>query len=206
MRNILISLALLALLAGCVSREVREGQRLFAGCAKAVDDKRSLAAGVFVCKGEKTPTPFDGNGRSCGSCHVPGDNFSITTKRIAALPPDDPLFVKLDEDEVALKQFGLIHVIAPGGIDDFRQTPKLIHLRDLCSGRYGSECDGTGVHGDRTDDLQLFTLQAIQNHLSKTTARVPGVDFRVPTEKELRALARYQLSTLVSDQDERVSQ
>lgn len=200
MKKIALVLLCALVVLGCVSRQVREGQRLFAGCEKAVDDERTLELGVFVCKGAKDPAPFAGNGRACGSCHVPGDNFSITPKRIASLPADDPLFFPLDENPEALLQFGLIHVIAPGGIDDLRQTPKLTHLRDLCS-RYTGQCDGLGLHGDRIEDLSAFTLQAIGNHLAKTSARVPGVDFRVPTAQELKALTAYQLSTLVSDQD-----
>ena len=189
-------------LAGCApSKLVREGQRLFAGCEKAVDDAATLKSGSFVCKGPRTANPFGGNSRSCGTCHRPGDNFSISPKRIASLPKDDPLFFPLDEDAELLRAFALIRVIAPGGIDEFRATPKLTHLRDLCS-RAGN-CDGLGLRGDRVENLDAFTLQAVANHLAKTTARVPGKDFRVPTKRELKALTAYQLSTLVSDQDER---
>lgn len=196
-------LILLGLIACSPSKEVREGQRLFAGCAKGVNNRATLKAGVFVCKGGwKAVAPFGGNGRACGTCHVPGDNFGLSVARIATLPKDDPLFIHLDEDPELLRNFGLIHVIAPGGIDEFRQTPKLVHLRDLCSKK--GKCDGLGLLGDRTKSLDEFTVQAIANHLSKTTARVPGVDFRVPTEAELRALTAYQLSRLVADQNERI--
>ena len=89
----------------------------------------------------------------------------------------------------------------PAAINEFRQVPKLVHLRDLCDKR--GNCDGLGQQGDRVQNLDTFTLQAITNHLTKTTARVPGTGFRLPTAKELKALTAYQLSTLVSDQDER---
>ena len=36
---------------------------------------------------------FLGNGRTCGSCHVPAERFDLTPARIAALPADDPLFI-----------------------------------------------------------------------------------------------------------------
>jgi len=36
---------------------------------------------------------FQGNGRTCGTCHRPEDNFKITPEFMATLPPDDPLFV-----------------------------------------------------------------------------------------------------------------
>lgn len=181
-------LVIVLLLAGCAASDVRLGQRLFAGCVKAVDDKATLEKGEFVCRGAVDPAPF-------------GGNFSISVARIAALDPDHPLFYKgLDEDQELLRKFALIHVIVPN-IDEFRQTPKLTHLRDLCTDE--GRCDGLGLRGDRIEDLGAFTLQAISNHLSKTTARVPGKDFRVPTEKELKAITAYQLSDLVADEDER---
>lgn len=36
---------------------------------------------------------FGGNGRTCGSCHAEDNNFTIDPRSIAALPPDDPLFI-----------------------------------------------------------------------------------------------------------------
>lgn len=188
-------------LTACVSSTVREGQRLFAGCAKAVNDKATLKAGVFVCKGAKEPNPFGGNGRACGTCHVPGDNFGLSIKRIAGLPADDPLFFPLDEDPKLLRAHGLIRVVVPGSLDEFRATPKLVHLRRSCDTK--GNCDSLGLLGDRVNSLNAFTVQAIANHLSKTTARVPGKDFRMPTARELRALTKYQISKLVSEQDER---
>lgn len=195
-------LILAVLLTGCVSRQVLQGQRLFAGCPGGVDNKASLASGVFVCKGAPDPAPFAGNGRACGSCHMPGDNFGISPARIASLAPSHPLFFPgLDEDLQLLRSHGLVHVVGPEGLDEFRQTPKLVHLQALCDG-YGS-CDALGLLGDRTRDLCAFSRQAVENHLALTPARVPGVDFRVPTDEECAALAAYMVSDLVADQDER---
>ena len=188
-------------LSACVSSRVREGQRLFAGCMNAVDDRATLAAGVFVCKGKRDPAPFAGNGRACGTCHVPGDNFGLSIARIASLPTNDPLFFPLDEDQALLRAHGLVRVVVAGTLNEFRATPKLIHLRRSCD-RLGN-CDALGLLGDRVRNLDAFAIQAISNHLSQTTARVPGKDFRVPTARELRALTAYQVSTLVSEQDER---
>ncbi len=36
---------------------------------------------------------FNGNGRTCGTCHVAGDAFSLSPTSIAALPKTDPLFI-----------------------------------------------------------------------------------------------------------------
>ena len=83
----------------------RKGQRLFAGCVKKVDDKETLKTGQFVCKGKRDPAPFGGNGRACGDCHMPGDNFGISVDRIARLKSDHPLFFRgLDEDQKLLRR------------------------------------------------------------------------------------------------------
>lgn len=36
---------------------------------------------------------FNGNGRTCGTCHKEGDNMALGLKTIASLPDDDPLFI-----------------------------------------------------------------------------------------------------------------
>lgn len=36
---------------------------------------------------------FNGNGRSCGTCHRENDNMALGLKTIASLPADDPLFI-----------------------------------------------------------------------------------------------------------------
>ena len=58
---------------------------------------------------------FDGNGRTCATCHPPTNNFTIDPDFIASLPPDDPLFVAEFnpdlaelEDPQLMRQFGLI--------------------------------------------------------------------------------------------------
>jgi len=43
---------------------------------------------------------FNGNGRSCGTCHHEDDNMALSLKTIASLPDDDPLFIV--EQEVRL--------------------------------------------------------------------------------------------------------
>ena len=58
---------------------------------------------------------FDGNGRTCATCHPATNNFTIDPAFIAKLPKNDPLFVaetnrdlrKL-EDSKALRQRALI--------------------------------------------------------------------------------------------------
>ncbi|MGI9288021.1 MAG: hypothetical protein ACR2P1_21735 [Pseudomonadales bacterium] len=202
-RILVVSLLIFAaLVVGCATSDARKGQRLFAGCLDKVDDKATLKTGLFVCKGDRDPEPFAGNGRSCGDCHVPGDNFGISAKRIATLPDNHPLFFPgLDEDQQLLRAHGLIHVIVPGDIDEFRQSPKLVGLQALCDKK--GNCDALGLLGDRARNLCTFSIEAIRNHMAKTVNRVPGKDFRAPTAAECEALVAYMLSDLVADQDER---
>ncbi len=205
MRYWLLAALLLVLAVPAVSSaesSARKGQRLFAGCVKKVDDKETLKTGQFVCKGKRDPAPFGGNGRACGDCHMPGDNFGLSVDRIASLKSDHPLFFRgLDEDPQLLRKQGLVHVIVPGQIDEFRQSPKLVHLQELCDN--DGDCDSLGLLGDRVTNLCAFTIQAVSNHMSKSTRRIAGRDFRVPTEKECKWLVAYMLSDLVADQDER---
>ena len=145
---------------GCgPSHEVRLGQRVFAGCDRlGVDDKATLKAGVFICKGEREDV-FRGNGIACGDCHIPGDNFGMNPDR--ALPPDHILFTAalLDNDPALVQDHGLIRVITVGTlgpVNQDRQVPKLVHLRDLCDKHTGN-CDGLGLLGDRVENLNVFT-------------------------------------------------
>ena len=59
---------------------------------------------------------FNGNGRSCGTCHREDNNLTIDPEFIATLPPSDPLFVaefnpaltQNFENPVLMRKFGLI--------------------------------------------------------------------------------------------------
>ena len=64
---------------------------------------------------------FAGNGRTCGTCHVETNNFTVDPELIATLPPSDPLFVAETNPALAtlenpdlLRRFGLILVNADG--------------------------------------------------------------------------------------------
>jgi hypothetical protein len=59
---------------------------------------------------------FNGNGRTCGTCHPEQNNFTIDPTFIATLPNDDPLFVaefnpalkENFENPKLMREFGLI--------------------------------------------------------------------------------------------------
>ena len=146
---------------------------------------------------------FNGNGRTCGTCHRAENNFTIDPAFIATLPPDDPLFVAEFNPDLAenfekpklMREFGLILGNADG-FDDLekkfvmRGVPHLLGLRTSVDSSDGPR---TGWAGD-DGSLRSFAIGAIRQHLTKTLNRVAGVDFREPTEEELDALEAFMLS------------
>jgi cytochrome c peroxidase len=69
---------------------------------------------------------FGGNGRTCGTCHRPDNNYTLDPAYIAKLPPNDPLFVaefnpalKDLENSMLMRQFGLILA----NVDGFDKPP-----------------------------------------------------------------------------------
>ncbi len=159
---------------------------------------------------------FQGNGRTCSTCHVESNNFTLDPAFIATLPPTDPLFVherntalKNLEDQALLRKLALI-LGNPDGMEDpakkyvLRPPPPLQALGvqstapdpsfgiDFTSG----PVDPPERLGWGNDALPLrdFAIGAIIQHLPKTMNRLAGVDYRIPSEEELDALAAYQLS------------
>ncbi len=160
---------------------------------------------------------FDGNGRTCMTCHRPEDNYRITPEFIATLPDDDPLFVAEYNPDLKehfekpdlMRKYGLI-LGNQDGDDDLENKYVMRTVQTLRSVRTsinGSAFEGfenklsylpplTGWAGDGSPDgtLRGFTNGAIKAHMTKTLNRVPGVDFRYATDEELDALEAYILT------------
>jgi hypothetical protein len=150
---------------------------------------------------------FNGNGRTCSTCHREERNFTIDPAFIATLPPNDPLFVaefnpdlrRNFENPRLMRQFGLI-LENLDGFDDLENTfvmrgvPHVLGLRTSVNSNQGPRTgwSGDGAPGDRS--LRSFATGAVIQHFTKTLNRVPGVDFRLPTDAELDALQAFQLS------------
>ena len=150
---------------------------------------------------------FDGNGRTCGSCHPEENNFTIDPAFIATLPDDDPLFVaefvpalaENFENPRLMREFGLI-IENLDGFDDLetvfvmRGVPHVLAQRTSIDSAAGPRTgwSGDGAPGDGT--LRAFATGAVIQHFTKTLDRIPGVDFRLPTDEELDALEAFQLS------------
>lgn len=78
---------------------------------------------------------FNGNGRTCGSCHREDNNFTIDPEFIATLPPNDPLFVaefnpalsQNFENPILMRKFGLILE----NVDGFDDLPNKFVMRSV---------------------------------------------------------------------------
>ncbi|HET9489028.1 MAG TPA: hypothetical protein VFR64_04640 [Methylomirabilota bacterium] len=157
---------------------------------------------------------FEGNGRTCGTCHRAERNFTIDAAFIATLPPNDPLFVAEFNPDLAanfenptlMREHGLI-LENVDGTDDLankftmRSVPHTLSLLTSTSSSFaspfGPPFNRTGWSGDGAPGagtLRDFATGAVTQHFTKTLSRIPGVDFRLPTEDELNAMEAFQFS------------
>ncbi len=171
-----------------------------------------VAQGADLFQNEK----FNGNGRTCGTCHPARNNFTIDPKFIATLPPDDPLFASETnpglsqnfENPTLLRELGLVLENADGFGDlahkfVMRGVPHTLALQHSRLPQPGSAFEpippverlgwgGDGAPG--SGSLREFALGAIIQHATRSLNRTAGVDFRVPTDQELDAMAAFQLA------------
>jgi len=153
---------------------------------------------------------FDGNGRTCASCHSPLNNFTVDAKFMAGLPDKDPLFVAefvsgletLERPEL-MRNFGLILENVDGfpPIDGrMRSTPHTLALMtslvpDPVTGGAGI-VEAVGWSGDGAPapvSLNTFATGAVNQHFPTTLPRTDSTH-RNPTQDELDAMEAFQLS------------
>lgn len=150
---------------------------------------------------------FNGNGRTCGTCHPARNNFTIDPTFIATLPSSDPLFVADTRPELGhrfennnlIRGVGLILENLDGFADlenvfTMRGVPHTLGLRVSVASAQGPRTgwSGDGAPGDGS--IRAFAPGAVIQHFTKTLTRVPGVDFRLPSDAELDALEAFQLA------------
>lgn len=133
----------------------------------------------LVAEGERiflTET-FEGNGRTCGSCHRPTDNFALSPAFIASLPADDPLFAaefepalgENFENPVLMRELALI-LENQDGFDDLendfnmRGIPHTLGMRVSIDSPAGPRTGwaGDGAPGDGS--LRAFATGAVIQH------------------------------------------
>ena len=172
----------------------------------------SAELGALIAQGEALffNETFNGNGRTCGTCHRAENNFTIDPDFIATLPDDDPLFVaefneELTEleDSALLRDFGLIRANLDGFEDPgskfvMRSVSHMLGMSlSIQSAATEPPMEMTGWSGDGAPGngtLREFTTGAVIQHFTKTLDRVPGEDFRLPTDAELDAIEAFTLS------------
>ena len=106
---------------------------------------------------------FNGNGRTCGTCHPEDNNHTIDPKYIATLPASDPLFVaerpapnplanNFEKPEL-MRKVGLILENTNGFSDlannfTMRSVPHILGMRTSLSPPTSAASDGTGYPPD----------------------------------------------------------
>lgn len=168
-----------------------------------------------VCVGARLffDEKFGGNGRTCGSCHPVGNNYTIDRTFMQSLPASDPLFISenanfpLAELETAeLRNMALVRENLEG-FDDLahkfvlRSVPHIFALstsitRDATDGTSAAFTQRTGWSGDGVTGgaLKDFANGAIAQHFTKDLSRTPGSSFRMATATEVDRLLQFQLA------------
>jgi cytochrome c peroxidase len=173
------------------------------------------AVSVDICVGADLflRETFNGNGRSCATCHRTDRNFAIDPAFIARLPANDPLFVAEFNSTLArlevpaqLRRFGLILENVDGFLPDprtrfvLRSVPHTLSMGTSITrapGDVGPPNDRTGWSGDGAPGagtLRDFQTGAITQHYTKNLARAVGRDFRLADSGELDRIDRFMRS------------
>ena len=170
----------------------------------------AVCAGARVFFDEK----FNGNGRTCGTCHPAQNNFTLDKPFIDTLPATDPLFVFEQQPgtlgTLETPALRMVDALIKENVDDFNDLPhKFVSravshtfslatsiTRDPADGTSASVPQRTGWGGDGAPDgtLRTFVDGAIKQHLTTNLDRVAGRDFRVPTNTERDQILAFQLA------------
>jgi len=205
-----------------VHRQVRlMGETAIVGFDPNAAATRSLDFARLVARGRRVfvKEEFAGNGRTCGTCHAESNNFTIDPAFIDRLPRTDPLFVAETNPSLSadfekpglMRSLGLILENADGYDNlssrfTMRSVQTVLALRNSSvrpDPSYGVDFTSNGRNADPAErlgwgndgpPLRDFSLVAIGQHATKTMNRKASVDYRVPTDEELDALAAYQLA------------
>jgi cytochrome c peroxidase len=155
---------------------------------------------------------FNGNGRTCGTCHPSNNNFTIDPAFIATRPANDPLFVaefnpalaQLERPQL-MRKVGLIlenldGLSSPTTKFVMRGVPHTLGLQvslNRDTAQVPTPAEMTGWSGDGAPgagSLRDFATGAVTQHFTKRLQRVAGTDFKLPKEHQLDAMEAFQLS------------
>ena len=163
--------------------------------ASAESSGGSVKLDKLISKGAKLffEETFDGNGRTCGTCHPASNNFTIDPAFIATLPNNDPLFVAEFnqalcglERPALMRSDGLIlenvdGLESPTTKFVMRGVPHTLGLqvsleRDTALVP-AAPAEMTGWSGDGapgTGSLREFAIGAVTQHFTKSLNRFVG--------------------------------
>ena len=182
------------------------------------DDPRVITGQVSaeVCAGADIffRATFDGNGRTCSTCHRSEDNFTISPEFIAALPDNDALFVAENNTDLStlerpdiLREFAMIveNVDGQDDLDNKFTLRSIQHTLSLATSLNVSDGDGTttpplertGWSGDGAPNdgtLRDFLTGAVTQHFTADLSRTPGTSFTLPNDQELDLALAYQMA------------
>ena len=193
MKAIVISLLTAVLLSACITPP-----------PSPPAPKDALVAKGRVLFFEET---FNGNGRTCGSCHPAENNLTIDPAFIETLADDNPLFIaefnpalkESFENPKLMRDVGLI-IENQDGFGDLknnfnqRGVPHTFAQRISVNSRMGPRTGWSGDGSPGDGSLRSFATGAVIQHFTKTLNRIPNVDFRLPNSEELDAMEAFQLS------------
>jgi cytochrome c peroxidase len=175
---------------------------------------------ALIAEGERLffEEKFDGNGRTCGTCHPRANNLTIDPVFIADLPDSDPLFVSetvpelvgLDDPRllrtrglIGLKLDGLENPVVFHGVLHLfglsqTITPPDVPLDSIEDGGRMPPIERVGISAD-LNIAPVVTLRdvatpAVLAFATRNQERVPDRDFRLPDDAELDAIEAFMLT------------
>jgi hypothetical protein len=117
---------------------------------------------------------FEGNGRTCGTCHPATNNFTLDPAFVRALPRNDPLFVIRSTPELAdleIRRFLREGTILEN-VDGFANPGVMRGVPHTLALRTSTDNGATGWSGDGSPgNLRDFATGAVTQHFPKTLAR-----------------------------------
>ncbi len=169
-----------------------------------------------------TEETFDGNGRTCGTCHIPEANYTISPKDIKRLRGQALAEVLASnvpglENPTLVKKLGLFNVEGGNALDPEAGDPHGPVFRgSMTVGPFASTINAAPAfppdpqlgwaangspnggfhHGvpdpDADGSTRAFANGAIAQHNTKSLDRILDVDFRFATADELDAMDAFQ--------------
>jgi mono/diheme cytochrome c family protein len=150
----------------------------------------------LVARGRKifTEETFEGNGRTCATCHRPDNNHTIDPAYIAKLPKDDALFIAEHNPQLAdlekpalLRQFGLF----VANVDGFDRPPVLRSAPYLLGMAKTLGFETIAQKGEFIeDDNYFYAHDAIAQQDGRTTQAIGWSGDGAPDGGSLRDFAK----------------